>query len=196
MHFINAHPLNSRTMTLTPIIATYALDTAHKDSPELDSLHLENDNTITPYSVIPWSDLAHITDEKLEKVQHWLETLKWLDSRTDMDYKTFMRYCTEFYVARNRLWDKDPAGQHKIMIAQEWRIFLLTTAHNDVGHHRIWGLYTKPRIPGGFLRNPQEWTRNESEIMKWRNCMNFVFSFPVHSHSIPIPFPVHSVGIH
>ena len=53
MHFVNLHPLNSRTMTSTPIIATYALDTVHEDSPELDSLHLENNDTVIPYSVVP-----------------------------------------------------------------------------------------------------------------------------------------------
>ena len=90
MHFINPHPSNSRTMTSTPIITTYALDTVHKDSPEPDSPHLENDDTVTPYSVVPRSDLACTMDEKLEKVQHWLETLEWPDSMTDAEYRTFM----------------------------------------------------------------------------------------------------------
>ena len=138
MHLVNLHPSNSRTTTLTPIIATYALDTVHEDSPEPDSPHLENDNTVTPYLVIPQSDLARTTDEKLGKVQHWLETLEQPDSMTDTEYRTFMWYCTEFFVAKNRLWWKDPAGQHKIVIDQEQRIFLLAVAHNDVGHHRIY----------------------------------------------------------
>ena len=116
MHFVNLHPSNSRTMTSTPIIATYALDTVHEDSPELDSLHLENNDTVIPYSVVPRSDLAHTTDEKLGEVQHWLETLERPDSMTDTEYRTFMQYCTEFFLAKNRLWQKDPAGQHKIVI--------------------------------------------------------------------------------
>ena len=135
MNFINLHPLNPRTMTSTPIITTYTLDTIHRHSPEPDSLHLKNNDTMTPYSVVPRSDLARTTDEKL--VQHWLETLERPDSMTDEGYRTFMQYCTEFFVAKNRLWQKDPAGQHKI-INQEKRIFLLTTAHNDVGHHGIY----------------------------------------------------------
>ena len=53
MHFVNLHPSNSRTMTSTPIITTYALDTVHEDSPEPDSPSLENDDTVTLYSVIP-----------------------------------------------------------------------------------------------------------------------------------------------
>ena len=75
---------------MTPIITTYALDNVHKDSPEPESPHLENDNTMTPYSVVPQSNLAHTMDEKLGKVQHWLETLEQPDSMTDADYKTFM----------------------------------------------------------------------------------------------------------
>ena len=90
MHFINPHPSNSRTTTSTPIIATYTLDTVHEDSPELDSPHLKNNDTKTPYSVVPQSDLARTMDEKLGKVQHWLETLEWPDSMTDGEYRTFM----------------------------------------------------------------------------------------------------------
>jgi hypothetical protein len=54
---------------------------------------------------------------------------------TDAEYKTFMRYCTEFFVFNSRLWRKDTRGQHKIVIPQERRLFLISSAHNDVGHH-------------------------------------------------------------
>jgi len=46
-----------------------------------------------------------------------------------------MRYCTEFFVFNDRLWRKDSRGQHKLVIPQERRLFLITAAHNDVGHH-------------------------------------------------------------
>ena len=52
-------------------------------------------------------------------------------------HKTFMRYCTEFFIDNDKLWQKDPAGQHKLVIPPAQRIFLLIMAHNDVGHHRV-----------------------------------------------------------
>ena len=76
-------------------------------------------------------------DERLDKVQQWLETLEWPNAMTDTDYKTFMCYCTEFFIDNDKLWQKDPAGQHKLVIPPAQRIFLLTMAHNDVGHHRV-----------------------------------------------------------
>lgn len=138
MHLVNPHPSNCRTITSTPIIATYVLDTVHQDSPEPEPSHLENEVTITPYSVVPRSETALKADARLSKVQNWLETLERPDSMTDTEYKAFMRFCTEFFVAKNRLWRKDPAGQHKIVISQERRIFLLAAAHNDVGHHGVY----------------------------------------------------------
>ena len=46
-----------------------------------------------------------------------------------------MRYCVEFFVLDGRLWRKDSKGRHKIVVSQERRLFLISSAHNDVGHH-------------------------------------------------------------
>ena len=45
-----------------------------------------------------------------------------------------MRYCTEFFVSENQLWRKDPRGP-KTVIFRDRRLFLISIAHNDVGHH-------------------------------------------------------------
>jgi len=74
-------------------------------------------------------------DEKLTKVQHWLETLERPSSMSDSQYKTFMRYCTEFFISEGRLWRKDSKGYHKAIVSPERRLFLISSAHNDVGHH-------------------------------------------------------------
>ena len=60
-----------------------------------------------------------------------------LKDMADEEYKTFMQYCTEFFLAGedDRLWRKDPRGAHKIVILQERRLFLMSLAHDDVGHH-------------------------------------------------------------
>jgi hypothetical protein len=53
----------------------------------------------------------------------------------DPEYKTFMRYCTEFFVTSDLLWRKAPNRQHKIVVLQERWLFLIASAHDDVGHH-------------------------------------------------------------
>src|SRR5271156_250977 len=45
-----------------------------------------------------------------------------------------MRYCTEFFVSENQLWRKDPRGP-KTVIFRERQLFLISIAHNNVGHH-------------------------------------------------------------
>ena len=56
----------------------------------------------------------------------------------DVAYKTFMCYCTKFAVISGKLWCKDPKGQHKKVVSQACHLFLITTAHDDVGHHGVY----------------------------------------------------------
>ena len=58
---------------------------------------------------------------KIRHVRQWLHMLDRLMDMTDEEYKTFMRYCTEFFLAGkdDRLWRKDSRGAHKIVIPQE-----------------------------------------------------------------------------
>ena len=121
-------------MTTTPIIAIYMLNNMHQVSPIPMQ---QEDNSAMPYSVVPQSESAQRMDKRLDKVQQWLETLEQPNAVMYMDYKMFMWYCTEFFTANNKLWCKDPTGQHKLVIPSAWCIFLLTIAHNDVGHHRV-----------------------------------------------------------
>src|SRR6202044_1200732 len=48
-----------------------------------------------------------------------------------------MRYCTDFFLSQDddRLWRRDPKGNHKIVIPKNRRLFLIAAAHDDVGHH-------------------------------------------------------------
>ena len=62
-------------------------------------------------------------------------TLQQLDWMLDLEYKMFMWYCIEFFLSSRKLWCKDPKGQHKMVVAKEWQMFLITTAHNDIRHH-------------------------------------------------------------
>lgn len=137
IHMVNPHPSSFTSLTSTPIVTAYILDTSHHDAPE-PGLPAEEVDTATPYSVIPRSEASRNADARLEKVKQWLDTLERPTSMTNEEYKTFMRYCTEFFITDDKLWRKDPMGQHKIVIPQERRLFLLASAHNDVGHHGVY----------------------------------------------------------
>ena len=136
IHFINPPPYHIDSITTSPPITCYIADSAREDSPELEDEPIAQDqDPPTPYSVIPRSETAQTSDKKLDKVQHWLETLERPPSLSDSEFKTFMRYCTEFFVSNGRLWRKDSKGHHKAVVAQERRLFLISSAHDDVGHH-------------------------------------------------------------
>ena len=89
------------------------------------------------YKDVPCSEKAILADLKIRHVRKWLHTLARPGEITNEEYKTFMRYCTEFFLAGedNRLWRKDPRGAHKIVIPQEQRLFLISSVHDNVGHH-------------------------------------------------------------
>jgi hypothetical protein len=70
-----------------------------------------------------------------------------------------MRYCTEFFIASDLLWKKAANGQHKIVIPQERRLFLISSAHNDVGHHGHFATHA--------LLSERYWWPNMSQDIAW-----------------------------
>jgi hypothetical protein len=137
LHFINPSPRNSNAIINAPPITTYIAGSAQRNSPEPDEAQSGEDKEsgAATYDNVPRSETAIKADETLKKVQPWLETLQRPENTTNAAYKTFMRYCTEFFIAHDKLWRKDPKGHHKLVVPQERRLFLITSAHNDVGHH-------------------------------------------------------------
>jgi hypothetical protein len=136
IHFIDPLPFQIDSISTSPPISCYITDVAREDSqgPE-DAPQVHSDDMPTPYTIVPRSDTAQVTDEKLTKVKTWLETLERPPSVSDSWYKTFMRFCTEFFLSDGRLWRKDKNGHHKVVVSPERRLFLISSAHNDVGHH-------------------------------------------------------------
>jgi hypothetical protein len=130
MHFLNPHPTHTNTLTTTPPITIFINDTIRDDSPEP-----QEEDATPAYDLVPRSEKATQADDRLSKVRNWLETLKRPAKMKDGEYKTFMRYCTEFFIFDGKLWQKDPKGRHKVVIPQHRRLFLITSAHNDTGHH-------------------------------------------------------------
>jgi Integrase zinc binding domain/RNase H-like domain found in reverse transcriptase len=150
MHFINAPPprtIRDVQLTSTPHIMCYVLDATimQEDTSEPTALARTTDQPI-PYSDVPRSETAAAADLRLADVKEWHRTLeKPHNAReySDSDYKTFMRYCTEFFTIGDdeRLWRKDPKGNHKVVVAEDRRLFLLVSAHNDVGHHGFYATH-------------------------------------------------------
>jgi hypothetical protein len=132
VHMINPHPANTTTLITATPMTCYITEAERDDSPPIELDNSEGDT----YDLVPRSDASVKADERLLKVQPWLETLQRPDDLSDTEYKTFMRYCTEFFIFQDRLWRKDPKG-HKMVIQRTRRLFLMMTAHNDVGHHGV-----------------------------------------------------------
>ena len=131
LHFLNPYPSHFHCLTATPLIAAYITDMHEQQTERVPPETLEN-------APVTWSESAISADLRLDKVQKWLKTLNWPDDMADAEYKTFMWYCTEFGVISGTLWRKDSRGQHKKVVPQAHHLFLITVAHDDVGHHGVY----------------------------------------------------------
>ena len=137
LHSLNPHLSIHHCITPTPPIAPYV----HSDSPTLDNTSSNNqqgNSDLKSYSIIPQSDSAIEADCKLERVQTWLKKLERPEGLSDSEYKTFMQYCTEFVIISKQLWWKNPQGHQKMVVPCNQQLFLITSAHNDIGHHRVY----------------------------------------------------------
>ena len=135
MHIINSIvPRTNTVMDSLPVVM-YINEPVLEDTPEPEE---QMEKQLDQYNLVPCSKKTQKADDRLELVQSWLETLHQLDGMLDPEYKMFMWYCTEFFIYSGKLWRKDPKGQHKMVIAKERRMFLITLAHNNIGHHRFY----------------------------------------------------------
>jgi hypothetical protein len=141
IHFINDLPSHKRAFSTSPPMTCFITTTERPEDEDSDDRGAEglttdetNEDMPTSYDIVPRSSAAIAADDKMEKVKAWLETLARPDGMTDSEYKVFMRYGTEFFILGDRLWRKDPKKHHKIVIPRDRRLFLVSSAHDDVGH--------------------------------------------------------------
>ena len=135
-------PTSPRTSEQPPI-ALYVMQTLSNSiqDDEADDLNRGFEELATEaneagtYAIVPRSEQAQSADERILRVKIWHETLDRPNHMDDQEYETFLRYCTEFFVSAGRLWRKDRKSEHKLVVAQDRRLFILTIAHNDTGHH-------------------------------------------------------------
>lgn len=57
---------------------------------------------------------------------------------SDKEYDNAMRFSTNFFIANDKLWRKDPLGQHKLVIDPPRRLSILRTCHEDIAHKGVW----------------------------------------------------------
>ena len=95
---------------------------------------------------------------------------------SDGEYETFLRYCTEFFISADRLWRKDHKGEHKLVVSQDRRLFILTSAHDDTGHHGFFAtnaLITL-RYWWPFMGNDIAWFVKTCQICQMRKTQNLL----------------------
>jgi hypothetical protein len=105
------------------------------NSDEESNLHEDRDSAEVTYAQIPRSENARKADRRVELVREWHATLTRPAGLSENEYESFMRYCTEFFVSGERLWRKDSRGEHKLVVPQDRRLFIMRSAHDDTGHH-------------------------------------------------------------
>ena len=133
----------------------------------------EEDQDVS-YANVPRSELAQKADERLQLVKTWHQTLQRPNNMPDAEYETFLRYCTEFFVSADRLWRKDRKGEHKLVVSQDRRLFIMTTAHDDTGHHGFFAtnaLITL-RYWWPFMGNDIAWFVKTCQICQTRKTQN------------------------
>jgi hypothetical protein len=160
LHILNPLPTDINTITASPPIAAFISDANEEEPSDEELIEQETDKEASiTYNNVPRSAAAAKADETLTKVQPWLETLERPADFTDNAYKTFMRYSTEFFVAHEKLWRKDAKGRHKLVIPKIRRLFLLSAAHNDVGHHGFYATHA--------LLSERYWWPHMAQDISW-----------------------------
>ena len=179
MHFVNVLPSQRLAITAAPPMTCFIVTGDHDIQIDDDERRAEADDDnmrpATPYSIVPRSDAAVTADERMETVRRWLKTLQWPVAMMDTEYKSFMQYATEFFISGNKLWQKDPKRQHKIVISQDHQLFLISSAHDDVGH---WGFYAM----NSLLSDRYWWPMMSHDIAWLYRHADFV-NFVKHSKS-------------
>ncbi|ETW77116.1 hypothetical protein HETIRDRAFT_105686 [Heterobasidion irregulare TC 32-1] len=99
----NTFPTSNSTSTTTIFTSSLIGDLPT----EADS---DDEGPTVDYSDIPSSQKALEAEERLWLVRDWHQTLVRPPSLSNSEYATFLQYCTEFFIAANKLWRKDSHG--------------------------------------------------------------------------------------
>ena len=167
--------LDQPPSTVYVLTSTLSLHDAD-DSDDIDQPTTTPDTNSDPYSVVPRSDQARKADDRLRMVQEWHKDLQRPSDMPDPEYETFIRYCTEFFIASDKLWRKDRKSEHKLVVAQDRRMFVMVSAHDDTGHHGYFATHAliTQRYWWPFMNNDIAWfvkTCNVCQLRKTQNVL-------------------------
>ncbi len=126
------------------------------------------------YDTVPRTNQARSADDRTRLVQKWHADLHRPPDMTDAKYESFLRYCTEFFIDSDRLWRKDRKGEHKLVVAQDRRLFILSSAHDDAGHHGYFATHAHIalRYWWPFMGNDINWFVKTCHICQTRKTQN------------------------
>jgi hypothetical protein len=126
------------------------------------------------YNTVPRTEQAQKADDHIRLVHEWHNSLQRPVDVTDTEYEAFLRYCTEFFVDSDRLWRKDRKGEHKLVVSQDRRIFILASAHDDTGHHGYFATHAhiSLRYWWPFMGNDIAWFVKTCHICQTRKTQN------------------------
>ncbi|THH15802.1 hypothetical protein EW146_g4737 [Bondarzewia mesenterica] len=129
LHLINSPPTSSPTTILPTYPNNIAIDADPQDTTPISTIS---------YSDVPRSDNDHAADHHLEQVCDWHKSMERPSTLSDAEYTTFLRYCTKFFIAFDKLWCKDSHGRHKLVAFPDRHITILMSLHDEVAHKGVY----------------------------------------------------------
>jgi hypothetical protein len=95
----------------------------------------------TTYTDIPRSEKVEKDDERIELVKKWHRELQRCEGFTDSGYTSFVRYVTECFLDRDRLWRKNNHRAHKLVILRERSLGILRVVHDNIEHKQFYMMH-------------------------------------------------------
>jgi transposase InsO family protein len=117
----------------------YSLPSLFPSFPTIPIISAADDDN-TP---IPYSDASKHRDQKLQKVESWLQSPHRPEGMSDAAFKRFVAYCNRFYLRDSKLWRRRPSGHHQLVIQPNSRYRLLREAHDETGHKGVFIMRTR-----------------------------------------------------
>lgn len=164
MHHLNPHPTLISPST-DAYHSIFALGEEDEEPEEHPAPSVEDPTkAVITYADVPRTDRAKAEDARILDVELWHRTFARPPGLTDSEFDRFVRYCTQFFTHKDRLWRKHIAGEHKLVIPPADRLRILRAAHDDMAHRGIFA--TRAFIISRF------WWPHLEEDVRWyvRSC--------------------------
>lgn len=103
-----------------------------EDDPPLPELPIRVSTT-----ELPVTDKSREADDRLALVKQFHTSTVRPEGMTDQHFTRFVRYASRFFLRNDRLWRRDPSGEHKVVVLRSRRAPLIVQAHDDLGHKGV-----------------------------------------------------------